>query len=148
LGWPPGVGGLGIALLVPQSRKFLIEAGKAALDSLKKIGTKVGPVIGHTLHAATKAGNEASENRPALEKALAKALSHRLTLTQAVYRACLLARKPLSVEEIWAAAARDGARSRAKAPLGSVLRALKRHPLLMVLPGDRWQIAATLITSP
>lgn len=142
--WLVAAAGIGIALLIPQSRRFLIDAGKAAVDRLKQIGNKVGPVVGHALEAATKAGDEATKNRPALEKRLAYALSSRLTLTQAVYRACLLAGRPLTPAEVWAAAARDGAKSRARQPLQSVLRALRRHPLLVSLPDGRWQVTPNL----
>jgi len=142
--WIIAAVGFGIALLIPQSRKFLIDTGKTALDGLKRLGGTVGPVVGHALEVASKAGNEANEKRPALEKELARVLSRRLTLTQAVYRACLLAGKPLTVDEVWVAATRDGARSKAKAPLRYVLRALKRHPLLLALPDGRWQIAPNL----
>lgn len=145
--WIIAAVGLGVALLIPQSRKFLIDTGKAALNGLKNIGGKAGPVLGRAMEVATKAGNEASEKRPALEKKLARALSRRLSLTQAVYRACLLAGKPLTVAEVWAAAARNGARSTAKEPLQSVLRALRRHPLLLPLPDGRWKLAPTLTTS-
>lgn len=145
--WIIAAVGLGVALLIPQSRKFLIDTGKAALNGLKTIGGKAGPVLGRAMEMATKAGNEANEKRPALARKLARALSRRLSLTQAVYRACLLASNPLTVAEVWAAAARDGARSKAKEPLRSVLRALKQHPLLLALPDGRWQIAPTLTTS-
>jgi transcription initiation factor TFIIIB Brf1 subunit/transcription initiation factor TFIIB len=104
-------------------------------------------VLGRAMEVATKAGNEANEKRPALEKKLARALSRRLTLTQAVYRACLLAGKPLTVDEVWAAATRNGAKSNARLPLRSALRALKRHPLLVALPNGRWQVAPSLNTS-
>lgn len=142
--WLVAAVGIGIALLIPQSRKFLIDAGRAAVDRFKQVGTKVAPVVGHALEAATKAGDQANKNRPALEKKLAHALSRRLTLTQAVYRACLLAGRPLTPAEVWAAAARDGAKSRATQPLRSVLRALRRHPLLIGLPDGRWQVAPNL----
>jgi predicted nucleic acid-binding protein len=138
--------GFGVALLIPQSRKFLIEAGKSALDAIKKIGAAVGPVLGEAYEAGARAEARAKEMRPALEKKLAEALRKRLTLTQAVYRVCLIARKPLTVTEVWAAAARDGTKSNAKQPLKSVLRALKRHPLLTVLPDRRWQ-ALTDVTN-
>lgn len=93
--------GLGIALLIPQSRKFLIDAGKAALTGLKKVGAAVGPVIGDTYLAAAKAEARAKEMRPPLEKQLARALKGRLTLAQAIYRACLLGGQPmLTVAEV------------------------------------------------
>lgn len=145
--WILAAVGLGITLLIPQSRKFLIETGKAALDGLKKVGRTVGPFLGEALDVAAKADVAAKETRPDLERKLARVLNRRLTLTQAVYRVCLLAGKPLTVAEVWAAASRDGARSRAKAPLRSVLRALRRHPLLSSLPDGRWQIASTLTAS-
>ena len=145
--WIVAAVGLGIALLFPQSRKFLIDTGKAALNGLKNLGRTVGPFLGQALDVAAKADTAAKENRPALEKKLARVLNRRLTLTQAVYRVCLLAGRPLTVAEVWAAASRDGASTTAKAPLRSVLRALKRHPLLMPLPDGRWQIAPRLTTS-
>lgn len=138
---------LGIALLIPQSRKFLIDTGKVALDGLKKLGRTVGPFMGEALDVAAKADIAAKESRPALERKLLRVLDRRLTLTQAVYRVCLLAGKPLTVAEVWAAASRNGARTRGKAPLRSVLRALKRHPLLLPLPDGRWQIAPRLTFS-
>jgi hypothetical protein len=125
----------------------MIDAGKAAFDGLSKLGRTVGPFFGEAFDVATKADTAANESRPALEKNLARVLNRRLTLTQAVYRVSLLAGRPLTVAEVWAAASRDGARTRAKAPLRSVLRALKQHPLLMLLPDGRWQIAPTLTTS-
>jgi len=131
--------GFGIALLIPQSRKFLVDAGKAALQGVKHVGAFVGPILAQAAEAGTKAEAKAKEMRPSLERKLARALSYRLTLTQAVYRACLVAGKPLSAAEIWNTARRDGATSMAKDPMRSVLGALKRHPLLELLPDGRWQ---------
>lgn len=146
-GWMFAAAGFGIALLIPQSRKSLIESGKAALTGLKKLGAKAGPFVRDALEVATIAGQEADKTRPALEKKLARAFSRRITLTQAVYRACLLANRPLTVSEVWAAAARHGAKSKAKAPLAYVLRALKRHPLLRCLPDGRWEIVPNITAS-
>lgn len=145
--WIIAAVGFGIALLIPQSRRFLVDSGKTALAGLKTLGAKVGPFVGHALEVATNAGQEADKKRPALEKKLARALSRRITLTQAVYRACLLASRPLTVAEVWAAAVRDGAKSKANAPLAYVLRALKRHPLLRCLPDGRWEIVPNLTVS-
>ena len=139
--WIVAAVGLGIALLFPESRKFLIDTGKTVLNGLNKLGHRIGPFMGEALDVAAKADTAAKESRSALEKKLARVLNRRLTLTQAVYRVCLLAGRPLTVAEIWTAASRDGASTRAKAPLRSVLRAVKRHPLLMPLPDGRWQIA-------
>lgn len=131
--------GLGIALLIPQSRKFLIDAGKRVADGAKKLGSAALPVLAEAAEAATKAEATAQAMRPTLERRLARALVKRITLTQAVYRVCLVAARPLSVDEIWKAAQRDGAVSIAKQPLRSVLRALRRHPLVEILPDGRWQ---------
>jgi predicted nucleic acid-binding protein len=145
--WIIAAVGFGIALLIPQSRKFLIDSGKSALGGLKSLGANAGPFVGHALEVATHAGQEADNKRPALEKKLARALRRRITLTQAVYRACLLASRPLTVAEVWTAALRDGAKSKARSPLTYVLRALKRHPLLRRLPDGRWEIVPDLTTS-
>lgn len=142
--WIIAAVGLGIALLIPQSRKFLLDTGKSVVEGLKQFGSNAGPVLGHAMEAAAKAGSEADARRPALEKGLGRHLARRLTLTQAVYRICLLTGRPLTVEEVWAAAVRDGARSTARAPLRSVLRALRRHPLLRTRPDGRWEIVPNL----
>lgn len=144
--WIVATAGLGIALLIPQSRRFLIDAGTAALDGLKKAGRTVGPVLGEALHVAAEADIAMRESRPTLERRLAGTLGRRLTLTQAVYRVCLLAGRPLTVAEVWAAASRDGARSKARTPLRSVLQTLRQHPLLVLLPDGRWQTISGLAT--
>ena len=150
------VAGIAIALLIPQSRAFLIKTGKAVLEGLKEFGSVVGPAIGKAFEEAERAKAEAAAMRPALDKALAPMLQTRITLAQACYRACLVAAHPLTVSEVWSVASRNGAKSRAQDPLRSVLTALRRHRLLEVLPDGRWQLAppahaasgASLIKTP
>jgi hypothetical protein len=131
--------GLGIALIFPQSRKFLIDAGKSAFEGMKRAAAVIGPLISQATEAGTRAQTAAMQMRPALEEKLARALVKRLSLTQAVYRACLLATKPLSAEEIWRIAQRDGVVSKARNPLRSVVRALNRHPLIEPVGDRHWR---------
>lgn len=136
--------GIGIALLIPQSRRFLFDAGKRFLEGVSAAGEKALPILNDALMASARAEKDAQAIRPRLERELGAVLTRHLTLTQAVYRACLINPKPMTVGEIWKVAAREGARSRAKDPLRSVLRALKRHPLLRRLPDGRWEVAPML----
>jgi predicted nucleic acid-binding protein len=131
--------GLAIALLIPQSRKLLLDLGRTAMAGLKEAGAIVGPALAQTLHAGARAKAMSDEMRPKLERQLELALRTRLTLTQAVYRVCLVENRPLHLVEIWTAAQRNGAKSTATNPLNSVLRALKRHPLVEGLPDGRWK---------
>lgn len=134
--------GLGVALLIPQSRKFLLDAGRAIVEKAKRIGSAIGPLITDAVKAGTQAQERAAATRPSLEGRLAKVLGKRLTLTQAVYRACLLAGKPLTPEQVWRAAKSNGAKSRARDPIRAVRRALKSHPLVESLPDGRWRAIA------
>jgi len=136
--------GLGIALIIPKSRQFLIDAGKRFLVGLSAFGKRALPLVDQAFAAAARAEKDAAAIRPQLNKDLRAALRKRLTMTQAVYRACLVSNKPLTVAKVWAIASRDGARCKGKDPLKSVLMALRRHPLLASLPDGRWQIASML----
>jgi predicted nucleic acid-binding protein len=134
--------GIGILLLIPQSRKFLIDTGKSILAGVKTVGKTALPFVEEAYVAAAHADARAKELRPALDDGFNRVLKCRPTLMQAVYRACLLARAPLTPAEVFAAAVRHGAKSRAKNPLKSVKRVLRKHPLLILSPDGRWQVIA------
>lgn len=139
--------GLGIALIIPKSRQFLIDAGKRFLEGFSTFGKKALPLIDQAFAAAARAEKDAAAIRPQLNKDLRAVLRKRLTMTQAVYRACLVSNKPLTVAEVWAIASRDGAKCKGKDPLKSALTALRRHPLLARLQDGRWQVASMLTGS-
>lgn len=135
-------GVIGVALLFPSTRKFLVDTGKVAWQKLNEVGEVVIPVLVEAYAASEKARVNATAIRPRIDQELEKVLrARRLTLGQAVFRACALADSPLSVQEVWDSAVRDGAKSNAKNPLTSVRRALKAHPLLKPIADGRWQVA-------
>lgn len=129
-----------IALLHPKSREFLIKASKFALQTIEDCAAVLGPAFASAMEAANHADARAAILREVVEKTLGHLKKAQPTLKQAVCRACLVARVPLTVEEIWASVAATGIKLRARDPLRSVRIALRRNPLLICYADGRWGV--------
>ncbi|MHB1142764.1 MAG: PIN domain-containing protein [Sulfuricaulis sp.] len=127
--------GITLAFLIPKSRAFLVNAGKTLWNNVAVLG----PVFAEVLQIAAEAEKHAEQIRITIDEQLPSAfLRNRPSLAQACYRACVVAGRPLTVEEVWSMAIRHGARSRARDPLKSVLTVLRRQRSLVALPDGRW----------
>lgn len=133
--------GITLVFLIPKSRAFFVKASKTLWNNIEALG----PVFADVLQAAAQAQKHAEEIRIKIDEQLPSALlRNRPSLTQACYRACVVAGRPLTLEEVWNMALGYGARSRARDPLSSVRAILKRQRSLLELPDGRW--SATAVT--
>lgn len=137
--------GLGIvlvlALLHPKSREFLVNSAKAVVKSITDCAEVLGPTLTKALAAASQADARAVQLREKVEREIdSRIKSVRPTLSQAVYRACLLSPVPMAIPEVWNAVSGAGVRIRAQDPLKSVGIALRRHPLLVRGADERWVV--------
>src|SRR6266446_4836197 len=121
--------GIAIALLHPKSREFLIRTGKNVLHTVKDWGETFAPLAVRIAETAKLAEARAGQLQAKIEVPLSKVRKPRMTLSQAVYRECVVAGQPMTDEEVWQAVSRKGIKSRARDPRRSVCAALRRHPL-------------------
>lgn len=134
------------ALLFRPTREALSKTGHTLRANVGRIATAVKPVVVEAFRVAVEAEERAKEIKATIDKHLPTALVKRKpSLSQACYQACLLAKKPLTTQEVWQIAKQYGATSCAQNPLRSVDATLKRHAHLIGRTTDgRWQLLPIL----
>lgn len=133
------------ALLFPPTREAIVRTGQKLRANVGRIATALHPVITEACRAAVEAEKQSKKIMASIDERMPVAIvKNKPSLSQACYRACLLAPEPLTTQEVWQMAQRYGASSRAKHPLRSVKAALRRHSRLIGrTPDGGWRSLPT-----